>query len=49
VTRIGSGIGANFFAALFFFMLVTLALGSIFGAFETVISAVSDQVFIYLT
>ena len=30
-------------AALFFLMLITLALGSIFGAFETVITALSDQ------
>jgi len=30
-------------SALFFLMLITLALGSIFGAFETVITALSDQ------
>jgi len=35
---------SNLFSALFFLMLITLALGSIFGAFETVISAVCDQV-----
>ena len=35
--------GSSFFSALFFLMLITLALGSIFGAFETVISAVCDQ------
>jgi SNF family Na+-dependent transporter len=44
VTRIGTGPSGNVFAALFFLMLVTLALGSIFGAFETIISAVCDQV-----
>ncbi len=40
VTRMS---GASLFSALFFLMLITLALGSIFGAFETVISAVCDQ------
>ena len=40
VTRM---IGSSFFSALFFLMLITLALGSIFGAFETVISAFCDQ------
>ena len=44
VTRM---VGSSFFSALFFLMLITLALGSIFGAFETVISAVCDQ-FIHL-
>lgn len=48
VTRIGTGLTANIFAALFFLMLVTLALGSIFGAFETVISAICDQVLRWL-
>ena len=36
-------VGSGFFSAIFFLMLITLALGSIFGAFETVISAVCDQ------
>ena len=40
VTRM---VGSSFFSSLFFLMLITLALGSIFGAFETVISAVCDQ------
>ena len=35
--------GSQVWAALFFLMLITLALGSIFGAFETVITALSDQ------
>jgi len=35
--------GSQLWAALFFLMLITLALGSIFGAFETVITALSDQ------
>jgi solute carrier family 6 amino acid transporter-like protein 5/7/9/14 len=35
--------GSQIWAALFFLMLITLALGSIFGAFETVITALSDQ------
>ena len=34
---------SQLWAALFFLMLITLALGSIFGAFETVITALSDQ------
>eukprot|EP00092_Neocalanus_flemingeri_P021191 GFUD01022965.1.p1 GENE.GFUD01022965.1~~GFUD01022965.1.p1 ORF type:complete len:666 (-),score=86.69 GFUD01022965.1:154-2151(-) len=34
---------SQIWAALFFLMLITLALGSIFGAFETVITALSDQ------
>ena len=36
-------VGSTFFSSIFFLMLITLALGSIFGAFETVISAVCDQ------
>ncbi len=32
----------NLWAFLFFLMLVSLALGSIFGAFETVVSAACD-------
>jgi SNF family Na+-dependent transporter len=44
VNRIGSGMIGNIFSALFFLMLVTLALGSIFGAFETILSALCDQV-----
>merc|ERR1719232_1261172 len=35
--------GSQFWAILFFLMLISLALGSIFGAFETVITAVCDQ------
>lgn len=35
--------GSQFWAVLFFLMLITLALGSIFGAFETVMTALSDQ------
>ena len=35
--------GSNMWAALFFLMLITLALGSIFGAFETVMTGVCDQ------
>ena len=35
--------GSQVWAALFFLMMITLALGSIFGAFETVITALSDQ------
>ena len=35
--------GSQLWAALFFLMLITLSLGSIFGAFETVITALSDQ------
>ena len=35
--------GSNFWSFLFFLMLITLALGSIFGAFETVMTALSDQ------
>ena len=34
---------SNLWSALFFAMLISLALGCIFGAFETVVSAVSDQ------
>ena len=34
---------SHVWAVLFFAMLISLALGSIFGAFETVISALSDQ------
>lgn len=35
--------GSNLWSILFFTMLISLALGSIFGAFETIISAISDQ------
>ena len=35
--------GSNLWSLLFFSMLISLALGSIFGAFETIISAISDQ------
>ena len=34
---------ASIWAVLFFVMLISLALGSIFGAFETVITACEDQ------
>ena len=34
---------ASVWAVLFFVMLISLALGSIFGAFETVITACEDQ------
>ena len=34
---------SNLWSGLFFAMLISLALGCIFGAFETVVSAVSDQ------
>ena len=34
----------NFWAILFFSMLITLALGSIFGAFETILAALGDQI-----
>lgn len=40
VTRIP---GSQVWAGLFFLMLITLALGSIFGAFETVMTAACDQ------
>ena len=40
VTRMA---GSSIFAGLFFLMLITISLGSVFGAFETVISAVCDQ------
>ena len=40
VTKLPS---SNLLAALFFAMLILLALGSIFGAFETVITALCDQ------
>ena len=36
--------GGAVFSFLFFFMLITISLGSVFGAFETVMSAVTDQV-----
>ena len=36
--------GASIWAVLFFIMLISLALGSIFGAFETVITACEDQI-----
>ena len=39
VTRMS---GSNLWSFLFFAMLISLALGSIFGAFETVLSAVCD-------
>jgi len=35
--------GGAVFSFLFFFMLITISLGSVFGAFETVMSAVTDQ------
>jgi len=35
--------GSQIWAALFFLMLISLALGSIFGAFETVMTALCDQ------
>ena len=40
VTKLPS---SSLWATLFFAMLISLALGSIFGAFETVITACSDQ------
>ena len=40
VTKLPS---SSLLATLFFAMLVFLALGSIFGAFETVITALCDQ------
>ena len=40
---------SNLWSALFFAMLISLALGCIFGAFETVVSAVSDQGLLSLT
>ena len=44
VTLLGSGVVGNIFAAIFFLMLITLALGCIFAAFETIISAICDEV-----
>eukprot|EP00095_Tigriopus_kingsejongensis_P006283 maker-scaffold1533_size36968-snap-gene-0.12 protein:Tk06283 transcript:maker-scaffold1533_size36968-snap-gene-0.12-mRNA-1 annotation:"sodium- and chloride-dependent glycine transporter 2" len=35
--------GSNLFSALFFAMLISLALGSIFGGFETIISGLCDE------
>ncbi|XP_059094380.1 sodium- and chloride-dependent glycine transporter 2-like [Tigriopus californicus] len=35
--------GSNVFAALFFAMLISLALGSIFGGFETIITGLCDE------
>lgn len=35
--------GANILAALFFLMLITVALGSVFGAFEAFMTAVCDE------
>ena len=40
VTKLPS---SSLWATLFFAMLISLALGSIFGAFETVITACTDQ------
>ena len=40
VTRMA---GSSIWSILFFSMLISLALGSIFGAFETVLSAINDQ------
>ena len=37
------GYGASVLAALFFFMLITVSLGAVFGAFETVLSGLTDQ------
>ena len=36
-------VGSNVFSALFFIMLITLATGSIFGLYETALTALCDE------